>query len=138
MKTNIHGEAPSRRIALTVAAAVAAACFAGAAAFADEVPGVQVQAMRIHKERVMDTSSPFPVDQITLSYRVSAKGLDLKTTAGEKALRKRVEDAASAACREIGRLYPLSEPDDFECSRITAHAAMPQVDQMVRVARGVG
>ncbi|MBV6418312.1 MAG: hypothetical protein CMLOHMNK_03130 [Steroidobacteraceae bacterium] len=138
MNTSHPGNVPTRRIAITVASALAAGLLAGGVAFADEVPGVQVQAMRIHKERVMDTSSPFPVDRITLSYHVSAKGLDLKTTAGEKALEKRVEDAASAACREIGRLYPLSEPGDYECSHITAHAAMPQVEAMVRAARGVG
>ncbi|MGD9598559.1 MAG: UrcA family protein [Steroidobacteraceae bacterium] len=137
MNTSNRGHGPKERLAVTGAALVVSALLSSAA-LADQLPGVHVQAMRVHKERVMDPSSPFPVDEITLSYHVSPMGLDLKTREGAKALEKRVEDAAASACREIGKLYPLSEPDDYECAHISAHAAMPQVEAMVAAAKGGG
>ena len=138
MNTSHRNQWPKRHLAIAAAAVLAAGALSSGGALADETPSIHVQAMRIHKQRVMDPSSPFPVDEITLSYRGSARGLDLKTKEGASALEKRVDDAAASACREIGKLYPLSEPDDYECAHITAHAAMPQVEAMIAAAKGVG
>ena len=125
-----------KHLAIAGAVVLMGASALGSVAAAAEAPSVHVQATRIHVHKERDSSSVFPVDEMSLSYRVSAAGLDLRTKDGAKALEKRVEDAASGACRELGKAYPFSEPNDEECASITARAAMPQVKALVAAAGG--
>ena len=45
---------------------------------------------------------------------------------------ERLGDAALAACKEIGRVYPLAEPNDAECARLSRARAMEQVKKAER------
>ncbi|MGO8831144.1 MAG: UrcA family protein [Steroidobacteraceae bacterium] len=75
-----------------------------------------------------------PVNEVTLSYAISAAGLDLTTDAGKADLEKRVRDAAMDVCKEIGRQYPDSTPDDAACAKAAASKAMVKVRKLVTAA----
>jgi len=63
---------------------------------------VTVKASRIISEKsVGKTSIGIPIVDISLSYGVSAKDLDLASHAGAMELEKRVNDAALEACKEL-------------------------------------
>jgi len=67
---------------------------------------VTVQATRnVSTKLVGSTSSGIPIKEVSLSYGVSTAGLDLATVAGAEELDKRINDAALAACKEVGRQY---------------------------------
>lgn len=121
-----------------VAASAAAALIAGVA-LAQGVPEVKVQATRvissaINAKTVGKTASGVPIQDITLSYGVSAQGLDLSTNTGAKAFEQRVKDAAEQACKDIGRQYPNSTPNDADCAKAAADQAMVRVNELVAAA----
>jgi UrcA family protein len=121
-----------------VAVSAAAALIAGVAV-AQGVPEVKVQATRvissaISAKTVGRTSSGVPIKDITLSYGVSAEGLDLATNTGAVAFEQRVKDAAEQACKEIGRQYPDATPSDAECAKTAADKAMGPVHELIAAA----
>ena len=121
-----------------VSASAAAALIAGVA-LGQGVPEVKVQATRVisasmSARTVGRTASGVPVQDVTLSYGVSAQGLDLSTHTGAVAFEQRVKDAAEQACREIGRQYPDATPGDAECARAAADQAMGRVHELIAAA----
>ncbi len=75
---------------------------------ADDMGEVTVQASRVVSKTVGKTASGIPIVDVSLSYGVSAKDLDLSSHAGFVEMQKRVNDAAQAACKELSRQYPDS------------------------------
>jgi UrcA family protein len=75
-----------------------------------------------------------PVKQVTLSYSVNSGAFDLTTTAGEAQLEKLVNDTAMDVCKEIGRQYPGTTPDDAACAKAAAAKAMVKVHALVAAA----
>jgi len=121
-----------------VAVSAAAALISGLA-LAQGVPEVKVQATRvintaISAKTVGRTSSGVPIKEITLSYGVSAEGLDLSTNTGATAFEQRVKDAAEQACKDISHQYPDATPGDAQCAKTAADAAMPRVHELVAAA----
>jgi len=121
-----------------VAASAAAALIAGAA-LAQGVPEVKVQATRvissaITAKTVGRTSSGVPIKDITLSYGVTAEGLDLSTNTGALAFEQRVRDAAEQACKDISQQYPDATPSDAACAKAAADQAMVRVHELVSAA----
>jgi UrcA family protein len=121
-----------------VAVSAAAALIAGVAV-AQGVPEVKVQATRvisssINAKTVGKTASGVPIQDVTLSYGVSAQGLDLSTNTGARAFEQRVKDAAEQACKDIGRQYPDSTPSDADCAKTAADSAMPRVHELITAA----
>ncbi|HXQ31806.1 MAG TPA: UrcA family protein [Steroidobacteraceae bacterium] len=113
----------------TAVGVLASALLCGVATAQTEV---SVQATRIMSaETVGRTTSGIPIVDVTLSYTVSLKGLDLAMAAGSAAAEKRVNDAAMAACKEIGRSYPDATPGDAACAKMAADKAMVKLHQMV-------
>jgi hypothetical protein len=49
-------------------------------------------------------------------------------------LEKRVKDAGSAACKEIGHQYPDSTPNDADCAKAAVAKAMVKVNELVAAA----
>ena len=127
-----------RAILMKVAAAGAvASVLASGAAIAQNAEEVTVQAKRAVTAKVVGrTSSGVPIVDVSLSYGVSVAGLDLTSSAGADELSKRVNDAAQAACKEIGRQYPNAEPSDAECAKAAADKAMVKANELVTAARG--
>ena len=62
--------------------------------------------------------------------------LDLDRYAGATELKKRVTDAATAACNEIKRQYPnaSSSTSDIECVKNASDKAMVQVNALIAAA----
>ncbi len=121
-----------------VAVSAAAALIAGVAV-AQSVPEVKVQATRvissaINAKTVGRTSSGVPIKDITLSYGVTAEGLDLSTHTGAVAFEQRVKDAADQACKDIGRQYPDATPSDAACAKAAADQAMVRVHELIAAA----
>jgi len=56
-----------------------------------------------------------PSKSVTLSYEVSIEDLDITTPTGMAAAEKRIQNAATAACEEIGEKYPEATPDVPRC-----------------------
>jgi UrcA family protein len=97
---------------------------------------VTVTATRINvKATVSKVGWPHtPVKQVTLSYVISTAEFDLATTAGAAALEKEVNDAAMDVCKEIGRQYPGSTPDDAGCAKAASAKAMVRVRELIAAA----
>jgi UrcA family protein len=104
------------------------------AVLAQDTGDVIVQASRVNKHTVGTTSSGIPIVDLSLSYGVSAKDLDLASHAGAMELQKRVADAAMAACKELGRQYPDSLPSTDDCAKTATAKAMVRVNELLAAA----
>lgn len=115
--------------------AAAAAVLAGGLALAQNMEGITVQGTRATtKTHAGFTTSGVEVLDISLGYAVSPSGLDLASHAGALEFEKRIHEAAAAACREIGREYPDSTPDEQTCTRIAADKAMVKAHELEAAA----
>jgi UrcA family protein len=75
-----------------------------------------------------------PVVRASLSYTVSANGLDLATSAGTKEFERRVSEAAAAVCKELARQFPKSLTSEAECARTAKAQGMPKVRELEAAA----
>src|ERR1039458_1615628 len=126
-----------RTFTFLVAAAVgvSAAAVVSTGAVAQTMGQITVQATRnVSTKLVGSTSSGVPITEVSLSYGVSTAGLDLATVAGAEELDKRINDAALAACKELGRQYPKSTPDNTGCAEAAAKKAMVAAHELVHAA----
>jgi UrcA family protein len=124
------------RILIGATVALLAGAAVSAVVVAQDLPEVSVQASRaISTKTVGTTASGVPIQDVSLSYGVSTKGLDLSSYAGAMELKKRVTDAATAACKEISRQYPASTTtEDAECARAATDKAMVKVNELIAAA----
>jgi UrcA family protein len=122
------------RIVIRVAIGLLAVTSVSTVVVADDMGEVTVQASRVNKQTVGRTASGVPIVDISLSYGVSAKDLDLASHAGAVELQKRVTDAAHAACKELGRQYPDSLPNDADCEKAATAKAMVRVNELLAAA----
>ena len=105
-----------------------------AAHAADAPEGVVVTGSRVITEQVGRSSVGAPINQVSLSYKVSYADLDLKTADGTKKLDERVKTAADAACKELDRAFPLSTPDSGACAKSAVAGAKMKVKEVVAAA----
>jgi UrcA family protein len=75
-----------------------------------------------------------PVNEVALTYTVSPASFDLTTAAGRAGLEKAVADTAMDVCKEIGKQYPGSAPDDSGCAKAAADKAMVKVREVEAAA----
>ncbi len=99
-------------------------------ALAQTSPEVTVTSTRAVEKTVGRTATGIPIVDVSLSYGVSAKGLDLTSSSGRAEFEKRVSDAAMEACQELGKRYPGSTPSDAQCAKAATDKAMAQVHQV--------
>jgi len=95
---------------------------------------VTIQASRAVTTAEHTMPGQIPVVHASLSYTVSAAGLDLATPAGVKEFEKRVTDAAAAICKELTRQFPLSRTSEAECARTAKADGMPKVRELEAAA----
>ncbi len=125
-----------KAITIKLAAGLFAATFTGTVALAQQAPEVTVQASRsVQRNEVGRSSSGFPIVDVSLSYGVSYAGLDLATHVGALQLERRVHDAASKACGELDRQYPIGAPSVADCTKAAAGAAMVKVHDLTAAAQ---
>ena len=120
-----------------VAAGASVAVFmVGAIAVAQNAKEVNIQAQRVINEKVIaHITGGGKIIELTLSYPVNFSDLDITSTSGARELEKRVQDAARAACAEIGSKYPSATPSDAVCAQKAAAKAMGDVRKLVAAAR---
>ncbi len=105
-------------------------------AVAQNMEEITVQGTRVLDSKDAGrTTSGIPIRDISLSYGVNVADLDLATQYGPLALEKRVKDAATAACEELGQKYPQSTPSTGECAKAATDKAMIKARAMVAAAR---
>jgi UrcA family protein len=74
--------------------------------------------------------------KLSLSRDVSYSDLDLRTSAGARELRVRVDDMARDVCRELRDTYPLKEqPGATKCYEGAYKDAIVKADAAIRDAR---
>ena len=120
---------------IKVAVGLLAAVSVAGIAIAQDTGEVTVQASRAVKKTIGTTASGIPIQDVSLSYGVSTTGLDLSSSSGAAELKKRVAEAAKAACKELGRQYPGSQPEDDACTKSATDKAMVKVNELVAGAQ---
>ena len=110
-------------------------CLSTAAIADNQLPTITVGAGVMTKADVGYSTSGVPLEQVTITHRVSYADLDLKTEAGARALKRRVKETARLACKQLDDLYPLEEKNAPECTRETIAKASLQVENAIAAAR---
>jgi UrcA family protein len=119
----------------SAAAFAAFGLLCGAAAIAEDLQEVQVQANRIVSSKLVGRSaSGVPITEVSVAYRVNLSDLNLGTNSGATEAERRVSTAAAAACKLIARQYPRATPSDRECAKDASDKAMIKVHELVAAA----
>jgi len=122
-----------KKILISATAAMLACALASSVAVAQQLTEVTVQATRTVTTKIVGTtSSGIPILGVELGYTVSTAGINFVSPASVSELEKRINDAALAACKELGRQYPDSKPGDAECAKAAADKAMVKVHQIIQ------
>lgn len=111
-------------------------CLSASALASNKLPSITVQAVA-SKAVVGRSTIGAPIEQATLTRRVSYADLDLTTYTGAMALKRRVREAASDACRKLDDLYPLEERQAPTCRAKAVADASRQVDAAIAGAQRV-
>jgi len=115
---------------MMITASVLATSIVAGGALAQTTPEVTVTSTRAVEKSVGRTASGIPIVDVSLSYGVSAAGLDLTSSSGRAEFEQRVSNAAMEACKELGKRYPGSQPTDAQCAKAATDKAMAQVHQL--------
>lgn len=118
-----------RTIALTIAAALISWAFGGVL-MADTPTEVVVTSSRVITTETGQMPGGTPIVAASLSYTVSAKGLDLASPDGKAKFEKAVTKAAWKACEALHRQFPGSIPPLHECVHQAKDDAMPKVREL--------
>jgi UrcA family protein len=124
----------TKLIGVTVAAIASA--FISSMVVAQNLEEITVQGTRVLDIKDAGRSNTgLPIRDISLSFGVNIADLDLATQYGPIALEQRVNDAAKAACDELGQKYPMSTPNTDACAKAAADKAMVKARALVAAAR---
>lgn len=116
-----------------------AAVLISSSAFAQDIGEVTVKAKRVITATVTGRSATgVPITSYSVSYGVKTADLDLTNPKGSDELMQRINDAALAACKDIGRQYPNAQPSDDECAKAAAKPAIAQAHTMIRAVSKAG
>jgi UrcA family protein len=121
---------------LISAAAIAAASLVAGGAYADQKrESVNVEASRVVSASAGRSTSGIPVTKLSFTYEVNLDDLDLAQAPGLAEAEKRVNNAAAAACAQIGKEVPESVPSDRECTKQAANKALAKVHSAAAAAK---
>jgi UrcA family protein len=98
--------------------------------------GITVTAPRaLHHRTVGRAPDGFPVEEVSLSRRISFSGLDLRSERDSQVLDQRIEATARRACDQLSHLYPQSQypviSSDRDCYTQAVDDAMAQKDEIM-------
>lgn len=111
-------------------------CLSTSALAGNKLPSITVQATA-NRAVVGRSTIGAPIEEASLTRRVSYADLDLTTYGGAKTLKRRVREAASDACRKLDELYPLEDRQAPICVQDTVANASHQVRAAIARARRV-
>lgn len=126
----------TRRLTRTLACALISIglCAATAALADNELATIKVEASVISKKVIETSASGIPTEEVSVTRWVGYEDLDLKTHAGATELKRRVEESARLACKQLDELYPLEQSEAPTCERDATAAAQEQVDKALAAA----
>lgn len=101
---------------------------------ADELETITVTAGAMVKTVVGHSTIGAPIEEVTLTHHVSFADLDIGTHTGAMALKRRVEETAHAACKQLDELYPKSGESRSTCVRHAIAGATEQINQAIEAA----
>ena len=93
-----------------------------------------VEAGVMTKTVVDHTTIGAPIEEVTLTHRVSYADLNLATHSGATELKRRVEETARFACEQLDKLYPFEEKETPTCTRDAVDRSASQVDEAIAAA----
>ena len=105
-----------------------------AAADTTRIEKIRVEASRSESTKGGYTPSGMPIENVALVYEVDLDDLDLWTASGARTAQERVESAAAADCKELGRVHPGSKPGDKECAKNAAREPLAKVQAAITAA----
>jgi UrcA family protein len=92
----------------------------------------------VHRKIVGRTTAGIPVEEISLSRKVSFAGLDLTKHADVVEFEKRINDVAKEACKQLNTLYPeaLYPPvdTDLDCVKEAVADGLKQANRVIASA----
>jgi UrcA family protein len=106
----------------------------GGIAAADQPAEITISASGLTKTVVGRTANGAPIEEVTLTRRVSYGDLDLAKTAGAAELQRRVDQTAKDACKELDNRYPFEDRQLTDCTKSAVDKAMAQVRAAVAAA----
>jgi UrcA family protein len=107
----------------------------GGAAIAQPDEITVVAPRDIEQKQVGRTRYGSPIQEISVSYEIGYKDLDLKKTADVEALNKRVTHIAKQACSEVTQLPPYGgNRQKQDCIRKSVKSAKDQINTAVAAA----
>jgi len=125
------------KILLAIAIGVAASISLGGIAVAQALHEIVVTGKGLVAVKpVGKTSSGVPIVDMSISYGVSYAGLDLASAVGAAEIEKRVNDAATEACKEIAAQHPAQQftTSAEECAKAAAAKAMVKARALIAEA----
>jgi len=125
-----------KKVLLSAAIGIAGSLWLGGVAVAQGTEEITVTAASVVQKDAGGAPGGARLLDMSLSYGVSFKGLDLASHAGAAELEKRVKDAARDACKEISHQRPLAEftTDERTCAKAAADKAMVRVNELIAAA----
>ena len=116
-----------RKLLVTTAiGALAMVLGSSVAAAAEKVENVNVEA-----KHMVTTTTPtyggMSITNISMSLEVSLDDVDLASVAGVAEAEKRINNAATTACEQIGHQFPNATPDNAECARVAARGPLAKI-----------
>lgn len=122
---------------VTFAAVGVAALSAGGAMAAEPLEEIVVTAARMGRAAVTtetvgrSSSTGAPLERLSLTWSVAYTDLDLSQPSGVAVLDKRIQARASAVCKELDRLFPLSPRGGPACVKEAAQGAKAQAKGVI-------
>jgi UrcA family protein len=114
--------------------ALAGLVLLGGIAAADQPPEITISASGLTKAVVGRTANGGPVEEVTLTRRVSYGDLNLAKTADAAELQRRVDQTAKDSCKELDDRYPFEDKQIKDCTKTTVDKAMAQVRAAIAAA----
>lgn len=114
---------------------LAAGLCVGTPALADNLKAITIGAGVMTRSVIGRSTIGAPIEEATITRRVSYADLDLTTRTGAAELRRRVRDTARIACQQLDALYPAEDQNAPECISTAVAAATPQVKSAIAAVR---
>ncbi len=124
-----------------LAAIGVAAQIGGAVLAAEPLEEIVVTAARMGRAAVTtetvgrSSSTGAPMERLSLTWSVAYTDLDLSKPGDVAELDKRIQARASAACKELDRLFPLSPRGGPACVKDAAQGATAQAKRVIAAQR---
>jgi UrcA family protein len=125
------------KILMGIGAGLAASISLGSIAATQDLQEIIVVGTRqVTVTPVGKTSSGVPIVNMSISYGVSYKDLDIASAAGAAELEKRVHTMAKEACKGIAAQRPIQEfsTSEEECAKTAADKAMVKAHALIAEA----